>query len=78
MPPPGRGDNERMRIRTARVAELPALQAIERTAGQMFCDIGMPEIAGYDPWPLPMLADHQPAGRLWVAAADADEPVAYL
>ncbi len=44
----------------------------------MFCDIDMPEMAGYDPWPLPMLAARQQAGRLWVAAADADEPVAYL
>jgi GNAT superfamily N-acetyltransferase len=78
MAPPGYGDNERMRIRTARVAELPALQEIERAAGQLFCDIDMPEIAGYDPPPLPMLADHQQAGRLWVAAADADEPIAYL
>jgi GNAT superfamily N-acetyltransferase len=78
IPPPRRGDNERMRIRTARVAELPALQEIERAAGRMFCDIGMPEIAGDDPWPLPMLADRQQAGRLWVAATDADEPAAYL
>jgi hypothetical protein len=37
-----------MRIRAARVAELPSLQAIERAAGLMFCDIGMPEIAEYD------------------------------
>ena len=66
-----------MRIRTARVAELPGLQEIERAAGQMFCDIGMPEIAGYGPWPLPVLAERQQAGRLWVTAG-ADEPVAYL
>jgi hypothetical protein len=30
------------RIRVARVTELPGLQAIERAAGAMFCDIGMP------------------------------------
>ncbi len=82
-PPPGRrddaiprGDNEVMRIRAARVAELPALQAIERAAGLMFCDIGMPEIAQYDPWPLPVMAARQDAGRLWVVANDGDEPVA--
>ena len=47
-----RGDNEAMRIRAARATELPALQAIERAAGLMFGDIGMPEIAQYTPWPL--------------------------
>ena len=44
------------RIRATRVAELPVLQEIEQAAGQIFCDIGMPEIAQYEPWPLPMLA----------------------
>ena len=67
-----------MRIRAARVTEFPTLQAIERAAGLMFCDIGMPEIAQYDPWPLPVMAAHQDAGRWWVAANDGDEPVAYL
>jgi ribosomal protein S18 acetylase RimI-like enzyme len=60
------------------VSELPTLQAIERAAGLMFCDLGMPEIAQYDPWPLPVMAARQDAGRLWVAANDGDEPAAYL
>jgi len=51
-----RRDNELVRIRAARVAELPVLQQIEQAAGQIFCDIGMPEIAQYEPWPLPVLA----------------------
>ena len=67
-----------MRIRAARVRELPALQAIEQAAGLMFCDIGMPEIAQYEPWPLPVMAARQDTGRLWVVAGDDDEPVAYL
>jgi GNAT superfamily N-acetyltransferase len=67
-----------MRIRAARGTELPALQAIERAAGQMFCDIGMPEVAQYDPWPLPVMAARRDAGRIWVMADDSDEPVAYL
>jgi hypothetical protein len=67
-----------MRIRVARVTELPTLQAIERAAGLMFCDIGMPEIAQYDLWPLPVMAASHDVGRLWVAANDDDEPVAYL
>jgi GNAT superfamily N-acetyltransferase len=38
----------------------------------------MPEIADHHWWPLPVLADHQGAGRLWVAAGQADEPVAFV
>jgi GNAT superfamily N-acetyltransferase len=75
---PACGDNELVRIRAARVTELPYLQTIDRTAGQMFGDIGMPEIAEHHWWPLPVLADSQDAGRLWVAADEADEPVAFL
>ena len=67
-----------MHIRAARMTELPALQAIERAAGLMFCDIGMPEIAQYDPWPLPVMMARQEADRLWVVAGDDDAPVAYL
>jgi ribosomal protein S18 acetylase RimI-like enzyme len=71
-------DNDLMRIRAAHVAELPALQAIEQAAGLMFCDIGMPEIAQYDPWPLPVMAARQDGGQIWVVASDNDVPVAYL
>jgi GNAT superfamily N-acetyltransferase len=73
-----RSDNGWMRIRAASAAELPTLQAIERAAGLMFCDIGMPEISRYDPWPLPVMADRRDAGQIWVVADDRDEPVAYL
>jgi GNAT superfamily N-acetyltransferase len=76
--PAARDDNEPVRIRAARAAELPGLQAIERAAGQIFADFGMPEIAQYDPWPLPVMAASQQAGLLWVLADQADEPVAYL
>ena len=65
-----------MRIRAAHVTELPALQAIERAAGRMFRDIGMPEIAQYDPWPLPVMAARHDAGRLWVAAGAANRAAA--
>lgn len=73
-----RGDSDLEGIRAARVAELPFLQAIDRAAGRMFADIGMPEIAEHHVWPLPVLADRLDAGRLWVAADEADEPVAFL
>jgi hypothetical protein len=67
-----RRDNELVRIRAARVAELPVLQQIEQAAGQIFCDIGMPEIVQYEPWPLPVLAAIQQASRLWALAGTAD------
>lgn len=53
------GTMKLVRIRTARAAEFPVLRAIERAAGRMSCDAGMPEIAGYDPWPLPAMAARQ-------------------
>jgi ribosomal protein S18 acetylase RimI-like enzyme len=67
-----------MRIRLALTSELPALQAIERAAGQPFADVGMTEIAHDEPYPLPVLAAVERAGLLWVVAGEAGEPVAYL
>jgi GNAT superfamily N-acetyltransferase len=67
-----------MHIRAVRQDELPALQDIERAAGQCFRDIGMPEIAEDEPLPLGELARRHHAGLAWVAAGEADAPVAYL
>ncbi|MFJ6632484.1 GNAT family N-acetyltransferase [Streptomyces sp. NPDC091376] len=67
-----------MRIRSVHIDELPALQDIERAAGQCFRDIGMPEIADDEPLTLGELASYHHAGLAWVAADDADTPVAYL
>ena len=67
-----------MRIRPVRAGELPALQAIERAAGQPFAGIGMAEIAQDEPYPLPVLAASEQAGLLWAAVDETDEPVAYL
>jgi hypothetical protein len=38
---PMRCDNELVRIRASRAAELAVLQGIERAGGQMFSDFGM-------------------------------------
>ena len=65
-------------IRDAGAAELPVLQEIDVATGQMFRDIGMPEVAEYDPWPLPDLQHSRAAGLLWVIPGDAGEPVAFL
>src|SRR4051812_41531367 len=67
-----------MRIRLARVDELPTLQGIEVAAGRWFRDVGMPEIAGDEPLPLAELTRYQEAGMAWVAVDPADRPVAYL
>jgi GNAT superfamily N-acetyltransferase len=70
--------NAPMQIRAVGLDELPLLQDIERVAGRCFRDIGMPEIADDEPLPLGELARYHRAGLAWVAANDADTPVAYL
>jgi hypothetical protein len=63
-------------IRDAAAAELPVLQDIDVATGQMFRDIGMPEVAEYDPWPLPDL-EHSRAVRDQAAGGrDRPGPVA--
>jgi len=65
-----------MHIRAVRYGELPILQDIERAAGECFRDIGMPEIADDEDFPLEVLEAYRRAGRAWVAVND--RPVAYL
>jgi GNAT superfamily N-acetyltransferase len=67
-----------MRIRPAVPADFPALQDIERSAGQAFRAIGMPEIADDAPFTVEELTRYQQAGRAWVTAGADDSPVAYL
>jgi GNAT superfamily N-acetyltransferase len=54
------------------------LQDIDVATGQMFRDIGMPEVGDYDPWPLPELEKSRAAGLLWVVPGEAGGPVAFL
>jgi GNAT superfamily N-acetyltransferase len=61
-----------MDIRVARPEELSVLPGIERASGEIFRDIGMPEIADDDVLPVETLALH----HVWVAA-DPD-PVAFI
>ncbi|MFH8492002.1 GNAT family N-acetyltransferase [Streptomyces longisporoflavus] len=67
-----------MHIRAVHLDELPALQGIERAAGQCFREIGMPEIADDEPLALGELARYHHAGLARVAADETDTPVAYL
>ena len=65
-------------IRPARPDDGPALQDIERRAGERFRDIGMPEIADDDPPSLEVLDGYADAARSWVAAGADHLPVGYL
>lgn len=61
-------------IRAARPHDYRALQDVERRAGELFRDIGMPEIADDEP----PTVDHLASGAaLYVATDDAGDPVGY-
>ena len=64
-------------IRSARVAELPLLQDIERAAGETFRGIGMDAVADDDPLSIDELQVYLNSGRIWVAVRD-NHPVGYL
>lgn len=65
-----------MIIRPARPSELTVLQDIERSAGMLFAEIGMSEVANDDPPSLDELASFADAGGCWVAVND-NGPVGY-
>lgn len=67
-----------MRIRSVRSDELEAIRDIERAAGEAFKDFGMAEIAEDEPPSADALLGFHREGLAWVAADDADTPVAYL
>lgn len=58
--------------------DLPGLRDIERAAGAMFREIGMPEIADDEPLPLETLAGYAARGRAWVVVGEPETPLAYL
>ena len=65
-------------IRPLAPGELAAAQEIERAAGLVFADIGMPEIAADQPLPAAELDRYRRAGLAWAAADEGDQPVGYL
>lgn len=68
----------RPEIRPLAPEELTAAQEIERAAGRVFADVGMPEIAADEPLPAGELDRYRRAGLAWAAADADDEPVGYL
>jgi GNAT superfamily N-acetyltransferase len=51
---------------------------MDRDAGQVFRDIGMPMVADFEPRTLEELAESQRAGHLWVAVDEGDRPASFL
>ena len=72
-----RGDTENMGVRLCRVAELSAVQEIDRAAGQMFAEVGRPEVCGML-WRPEALAAARAEGRLWVMTGADDRPAGFL
>jgi GNAT superfamily N-acetyltransferase len=61
-------------IRAARPSDYRKLSEIERQAGELFREVGMPEIADHDPYDADELAS---AVVLFVATDDDEEPIGY-
>jgi len=67
-----------IRVRSARPEDGPRLREIERAAGEAFRTVGLASVADDAPPPAAELAAYAVGGRSWVAADDADLPVAYV
>jgi GNAT superfamily N-acetyltransferase len=65
-------------IRPAQPADGPALQDIERAAGERFREVGMDAIADDEPPSLDVLYGYAIAGRAWVASDGDGGPVGYM
>jgi GNAT superfamily N-acetyltransferase len=63
-------------IRAPHSNELEQLRDIERAAGQLFAEAGLPDIAAHEPAPVESLAEYSQAGHAWVIVED-DEVVGY-
>jgi GNAT superfamily N-acetyltransferase len=68
----------RIDIRPASAEDGPALQQIERLAGERFRDVGLSSVADDEPLSLEQLARYATAGRSWVAADEGDTPIGYV
>jgi GNAT superfamily N-acetyltransferase len=73
----GCGDTGLVGIRQARAEDLPDVQRIDRDAGHMFGEVGMPDNAGFL-WSLEALCTCLDAGRLWVITESDDRPAGFL
>jgi len=65
-------------VRPARSGDAPALQEIERLAGERFRSVGLGGVADHEPASVDELAAYAAGGRSWVAVDDDDRPVGYV
>jgi GNAT superfamily N-acetyltransferase len=65
-------------IRSTRPSDLRVIQRIELAAGELFRDIGMPDIADHPVPAVEILTSYHRAGHAWVAVDGHDRPVAFI
>lgn len=65
-------------VREASPEDGPALQEIERAAGERFREVGMSSVADDEPASIEELAEYANEGRSWVAIAGDGEAVGYV
>ena len=65
-------------IRPCLRSDAPALQVIERLAGDRFREVGLAHVADNEPASVESLAHYAAAGRGWVAVDETGEPVGYV
>jgi GNAT superfamily N-acetyltransferase len=64
-------------LRAATTSDIPAMQACELAAGEMFRSVGMDAIADAEPFDDDELAAYIADGRAWVVVDGDDEPLGY-
>jgi hypothetical protein len=65
-------------IALAQQIDIRHLQHVERSAGRMFAEIGMPEIADHEPTGVETFEDRFRHGRLYIAALADGGPAGFL
>lgn len=65
-------------IRPVKESDLPVLQDVERSAGELFAEIGMDLVAEDAPPRIEVLRGFAEDGRAWVSTDRDDWPVGYL
>jgi GNAT superfamily N-acetyltransferase len=64
-------------IRPARPDDYEQIRRIESSAGELFAEIGMVEVAADEPWSDEELASYVSEARAWVATDDRDRALGY-
>lgn len=65
-------------VRLATEADIPLLGDIERSAGEVFRQVGLEAVADDEPMPDEVLWGYANAGQVWVAVADGNVVVGFL